>query len=204
MTTQNKKQISEIYAHYFRNAFDWNKDRTDKEINKGILEVVRFSDGEMVAIEKCSRLDTEFWIAEGRDAGRTFDEAQEICRDINQNKAANFINYNTEHLEAEIQKIDKYIDYLKGDICCISGGDVFYFEPVMRDQSPANPLRNITYNLPAWVVDGQRNLKALNLQDAEIYKAAIRKKEEQVKRCNTYLKRFGTDKIHARSYWADR
>ena len=205
MTTQKNNQIAEVYAHYIKMAYNWKKDQTAKEINKDIFEVVRFTDGELVGVKKMGRLETEIWIGEGRDAGRTFEEAQEICNDINQNKQANFIYTNTRYLDAKIEKLDNYIKFLRNEDRAISGGDIFYFDIIGREQNPYNPLRIITYNLHSWVIDENKNLKPLNLQDAQIYKAVLlRLRGEQVKRCKTYIKRFGTKKILARTYWADR
>ena len=43
------------------------------------------------------------------------------------------------------------------------------------------------------------------LFDALTYKnILLRLKDAQIKRCNTYLKRYGTHNMYASSYWADR
>ena len=61
---------------------------------------------------------------------------------------------------------------------------------------------------PTWLRDDRDreiNHKILNEQDRQaILEVLKEKKEDFIKRLNTWWKRYGADKLHTWTYWADR
>lgn len=205
MKAQNNtnSQLLKVYAHYIRETHTWRANQTDEEITKDIFDIFRTENGGIISIDNPGRLETEFWIGEGHGAGRTYNEATQLCKDINQNKAEYFIAENTRTINYELKVLDRFINYKNGDDFSICGSDLFYILPYdPKDQK--NPLRTITHNLSHFQTELLKAEEA-TLADALALKAVLLKmKEAQVKRCNTYLKRYGTEKMHAKTYWADR
>lgn len=203
MKTNN--QLLTIYAYYLRKTYPFNAGWTDKKLANGLIDVIRTENGAIVPIEKLSRLETNFWIGEGYCAGRTFNEAQDLCRQIRKNKADYFIEKNTDNITRAIEKLDRYIVFLRGETSGICCADIFYTVDCYREEyQKNNPIHSILCGLEPKTKESLR-AEELTLKDALTYKdVLLRSKKDIIKRCNAYLKRYGSDKIQIRTYWADR
>ena len=202
MKTENTNQLFKVYAHYTRPSNSWRAKESDAEITKNIFEIFRTESGALVAVNKLGKLTTHFLIGEGHAAGRTFDEAQGLCRKINSNLADYFIRANTKGIDSIINSLDKFIAYkATGESICCS--DIFY-TVFWHKQNKCIPIREIS-NCIYWQHRDIAHAEELTLQDALTYKnILLRLKDAQIKRCNTYLKRYGAHNMYASSYWADR
>ncbi len=165
--------------------------------------VVRLSGGEVVAIES-DRLQTEFW---HHDEGPDYDEHCSVTEN-EQTQRAYFIAENT-------SKLQGVLDRLKG-VCQSSYKYLWLIKFRARNEGDFWQLQKSSVcpdatNAVDYLDEYERGLydkgfyKPLSDDDKQrlitAYELAI---EKQTKRCNTWLKRYGTEKLSFRTYWADR
>ncbi len=114
------------------------------------------------------------------DEGPNYDFYKELYNDENKIKDY-FITQNLSEYDYLIKDIKEHTTYLE----------------VLKNNR-ANLIINESYSY-------RNNLsKATDKDKQELIIALEWAKNNMIKRLNTYLKRYGTSKIHLKTYWADR
>ena len=158
---------------------------TDKSMNewvqkKYLADAVRLSSGAICGIEK-PNIETRFCFS---DEGPEYDYYHELCSDDNKMKEYFF--------HENLAKLDEQISIFKGEDDrkepAISGGD---------ETRICRPSFN-------WKWEENEYVRPITDEDTKIILKALEGvREAFVKRLNTWWKRYGVEKLHTWTYWAN-
>lgn len=159
----------------------YGNDRMNEWVAKQLYNVIELSDGTLCGFDKES-IETRFCFA---DEGPQYEIYKDLMSEEERLKRY-FFNEN-------IKKIDEVIKVFEKK-------DEYYI--------PACWIYKSGICKPTWLRDDRDreiNHKILNEQDRQaILEVLKEKKEDFIKRLNTWWKRYGADKLHTWTYWADR
>ena len=159
----------------------YGNDRMNEWTVKNLYNVIELSDGTLCGFDKES-IETRFCFA---DEGPQYEIYKNLMSNREERLKNYFINENLKRIEQRIKVFEK--EDMDIPACWI------YEDGICK---------------PTWLRD-DRDIdikhKLLNEQDRkailEIYKEM---KVDMIKRLNTWWKRYGADKLHTWTYWADR
>ena len=163
--------------------------------------IAQLTDGNIITFSK-PRIDKDFWVGYS-DCGQgiTYDEANDTIDAINRNLAEYFKSENMRGVDDVINEAEIARDNIeKGytwDICVIY--------PHWCGQSADSPLRDMRLGVRLDEKPLDPDCRVATVEDMDIIIAALKQRKANFeKRLDTYLKRFGTSKLHVGRYWVDR
>lgn len=197
-----KNYQNELKVRYEEGLHDvWKKD--SKMIAwemKQIAYLIPICGGKFIIELSKPKIENEFWFGESdMGQGLSHEENAKRMTRVNSNIIDYFIEKNLEDIEDTITKLHNIID---GKSLNLKPKHYIYYYSCPKD-SPIHgfTIENTNYawsgvNGETWDVE-KKDLK--NILDAYILL-----KQDFEKRLETYIKKYGTSKMHVRSYWIDR
>lgn len=199
---KNQKELKEKYMNIIKTEVWQDSERMQEYARKQCDYVVELSNGKIIDIEK-PRIKKDFCFGMGMYATYTQEEF-EAAEDLAENARTNveyFINEN-------MKQITEKIGYLKE---ALDGKKEVYTYVHYSGQPDNSEL--VTYSCvgrsdnPEWAPYRWGNLKAVNKLSSDDIQALIDGLEEVgkkfMKRLNTYLKKYGLEKLNVWTYCRD-
>lgn len=149
-------------------------------INK-ISLYLKTKDGYFYILEK-EKLNTKFYVSEG--GYRSLNEALTICNEIKTTEDF-FIEDNLRNINSLINTINNNKNNL-------------FFAAMYKNS------KIVAITTTKSDILNKENRKLNPDEEIEVLKICEKYKELQIKKINSYLKRFGLSKIKANTYWGDR
>lgn len=199
---RTQKELKEKYMNIIKTEVWQDSERMQEYARKQCDYVVELSNGKIIDIEK-PRIKKDFCFGMGMYATYTQEEF-EAAEDLAENARTNveyFINEN-------MKQINEKIGYLKE---ALDGKKEVYTYVHYSGQPDNSEL--VTYSCvglsdnPEWAPYRWGNLKAVNKLSSDDIQALIDGLEEVgkkfMKRLNTYLKKYGLEKLNVWTYCRD-
>lgn len=162
---------------------------------------VPLADGTIIEFSK-PRIDKDFWVGYS-DCGQgiTYDEANSTIDAIHNNFAEYFKSENMrgidQFIEEAIAAKDNIAHNYTFDIAVVCGR--------WNGQADDSPLREVCVGVNLNDHPLEPGCRVATIDDMERIIAALEQRKANFeKRLNTYLKRYGTSKLHVGRYWVDR
>lgn len=175
-----KEELKQEYEKVWTRKNGIDEKMVDYCMDK-IALFLKTEDGYFYILEK-EKLNTKFFISEG--SNRSMEEALNICKEIKTTE--DFF------IEENLSKINYLINTINNN-----KNNLFFAERFKNSK-----IVSITTN--KYNVFNKENRKLTTDEEAEALNLCEKFKELQMKKINSYLKRFGLSKIQANTYWIDR
>lgn len=153
---------------------------------KGILKVIKLSDGKLIAFEK-PKIEKSFCFGySDRGQGYTYDEANKLVEEYRKDPMR-FVNNNLHRAYGFIEKIEEGLK---------EGYDIYTY-PEYNDINIWRVRHDIYFSYE----NGCEKMKA---EDIEAYLSAAKEMRKKFKKkLEAYIRRYGTKSLKIWSFWAD-
>lgn len=165
----------------------WGNGKMRDWFVKQIKRAVMINDTQFIAFEN-PRIETEFLFGySDLGQGRSFDENHELMKNVREHVIEYFIEQNTRDIRNKLEKLrDDDVQFYKliqysGGVNEVCVNEVTYLTRDVETKTMLTP-------------DERRRV-------IEAYEIEL---EQMTKRCHTWLKKYGSEKITLTSYWMDR
>lgn len=199
MATQ--KELKEIYMDVIRNEV-WEDEHMQKYARKTCAYVVQLSNGNIISIDK-PNIEKNFCFGMGWYGTYTqeqFEQAEEEAENARKN-----VNY---FIDENMRQITDYIDNLKE--CLEQKMECYTYthytgqpdNSILKGYSITNICNNPEYNPGKW--SACRDVEKLRSDDIQAIIEGLEEVEKAfMKRLNTYLKKYGLEKLNVWTYCRD-
>lgn len=145
------------------------------------------NDTQFIAFDN-PQIKTEFWFGYSDiGQGRSYDENNKLMENVRNHIIKHFIESNTDSIKSTLERLrDENVQFYKQ--IHYNGG---VNEVVVHDVTP-------------YTRDVETKMMITKEERERVIKAFEKELEYMTKRCHTWLKKYGTEKISISSYWVDR
>jgi hypothetical protein len=192
-----QKQLKERYSIGLKDVWKKDSKMIDWEM-KQITFIAPICDGKYLINFTKPHIETEFWFGESdMGQGLSHDENNKRMNGVMLNIEQYFIDKNMEGINDEINTIK---NILSGKSSYKAKHYLHYYScPV------DSPIHGFTIESPYYGSGVSGETYDISNKDLKIILKALElNKERFMTRLVSYLKKYGTKKLHVRSYWIDR
>ena len=192
---ENRERLKKEYIDTLCDTIWRNDDGMKKHFNETIAEVVELTDGSLIPIEK-SRMKTSFCFGYGYSGVSTQEQSDEAddMADYARKNGEYFINENLRRFAWQYEALKEEPETL---YACVT------YNGLPKD-SKIKSLRNIREIKDYYGKAKNETASPLSTDDINaLTEAYERERNAFIKRLNTYLKRYGTEKLNVWTYLSD-